>query len=79
MNRIHARQSPGFVLAWLPGGAAGPPGSGGAFGLAVDDAEIDVGEAHEPIAGLGFDHTDGFAGEGLADEDELAAPFDLTA
>src|SRR5258706_13515877 len=47
------------------------------FGLSVDEAEIDIGIADEPVAGFGFGDTHGFAGKRFADEDEVAAPFDL--
>ncbi len=39
-------------------------------GPAVDDAEIDVGDAKDPVAAVGL------AGERLADEDARAAPLD---
>ena len=46
---------------------------------AIEDAEIDVGEADDPVAVLGFGDADGLADEAFADEDELAAPFDFAA
>src|SRR5260370_41565798 len=46
-------------------------------GPAIDDAEVEIGKAHDPVAGRGFGDADRLAGEGLTDEDELAAPFDL--
>src|SRR6185503_11912715 len=45
--------------------------------VVVDDSERDLEEAYLPLAGLVFFHGDGLAGEGAADMDEVAAPFDL--
>ncbi len=39
---------------------------------AVDDAEIDVGDAKDPVAAVGLGDADGFAGKRFADEDALA-------
>src|ERR1700736_2008980 len=47
------------------------------FGLAVDDAELDIGKADEPVTGFGFGDADRLAGQRLAEKDQLAAPFDL--
>src|SRR4029077_6305850 len=47
------------------------------FGLAIDDAELDIGKADDPIAGLGFGEAEGLAGERFADEHVVAAPLDL--
>src|SRR5580658_6222127 len=43
----------------------------------VDAAELDVGEANQPFALLGLLDRDRFADQRFADEDEVAAPFDL--
>src|SRR5579883_325269 len=48
-------------------------------GLAIDETEVDVGEADDPVSGLSLGDADGLAGEGLVDVDELAAPLDLAA
>ena len=48
-------------------------------GLFIDGSQIDVGVAHDPVAGMGFGYADGLAGEDFADEDEFSAPFDLAA
>ena len=34
------------------------------LGLVVDDAEVDVGEAHDPVAAFGLGDADGFARRG---------------
>ena len=46
---------------------------------AIDDPEVAAAEADDALAGLAFGETDPFADERLADEDERAAPFDLSA
>src|SRR5258705_2132319 len=46
------------------------------LGRAIDVAELDIGEADDPVAGECFGDTDGFADQGLTDEDEFATPFD---
>src|SRR5882762_7906502 len=56
-----------------PDRAEGPQGSG----ATVDAAEREVGEADDPVTGLGLCNTDGLADERLAEEDEIAAPSDL--
>lgn len=43
----------------------------------VDEAERVIGEADDPVAGLGLGNADRLADQGLADEDESAAPLDL--
>ena len=48
------------------------------FGLAADDGELDIGKADQPIAGFGFGDADRLAGQRLAEEEQIAAPFDLT-
>src|SRR5882724_8727314 len=45
---------------------------------AVDDTEIDVGKADDPIAALGLGNPDRLVDENLADEHEVAAPFDFS-
>ena len=49
------------------------------FAGAVDQSEVDVGEADDPVAVLGFGDADGLADQAFADEDELAAPLDFAA
>ena len=49
------------------------------FAGPVEDAEIDGGEADEPVAVFGLGDADGLAGQRFADEDEAAAPFDRKA
>ena len=46
------------------------------LGPAIDDAEVDVGEANDPVAAVGLGNADGFALQRLADEDQVAAPLD---
>ena len=46
-------------------------------GAAIDEAELDVGEANAPVATFGLGDAHGFADQHVADEDELAAPLDL--
>jgi hypothetical protein len=46
---------------------------------AIDGPEIASAEADDRVAGLEFGEPDPFAGQRLADEDELAPPFDLCA
>ncbi len=41
-------------------------------GPTVDDAEIDVGDAKDPVAAVGLGDADSLAGERFADEDALA-------
>src|SRR6266853_1115816 len=38
-------------------------------GPAIDDAAVEIGKAHDPVAGRGFGDSDLLAGEGLTDED----------
>src|SRR6185436_3094731 len=45
--------------------------------VVIDDPERNLEEAYLPLAGLVFFHGDGLTGEGAADMDEVAAPFDL--
>src|SRR5882724_98520 len=69
------------VLFWF-GFTAGRPSRREAsqfLGPPVDEAEVDGGEADDPVAGLGLGDADRLAGKRLADVDELAAPFDLAA
>ena len=40
----------------------------------VDDAEVDVGEAHDPVPAVGLGDADRLAGQRLADEHQLSAP-----
>ena len=47
------------------------------FSLAVDHPEVDVGEAHDPVAVRRLGDADRLTDQGLADEDQLAAPLDL--
>src|SRR6516225_10198722 len=47
------------------------------FGPPIDDPEIDVGKAHQPIAGFGFGNTNRLADQRLAEKDHVAAPADL--
>ena len=47
------------------------------LGLAIDDAEVDIGVANQPVAGFGFGDPDGLTGKRFADEDKVAAPFYL--
>ncbi len=49
------------------------------FGSAVDDAEINIGEADDPAAVLEFGNADRLASQGLGDKDKGAAPFDFTS
>ena len=46
------------------------------FRPAVDDPEVDIGEANDPVAAVGLGDADGLAGQRLADEDQVTAPFD---
>src|ERR1700722_2160086 len=48
------------------------------LGCAVDQAEIDVGKADDPIACLSLGNPNRLVDENLADKDEVAAPFDFT-
>src|SRR3990172_7547018 len=48
------------------------------LGFAIDEAEVDVGEADDPVAAFGLGDADDLAGQRFADEHELAAPLDLT-
>src|SRR2546428_2369357 len=50
---------------------------GHAVMLAIDNAEFDVGKANQPITIVIFRDTERLADQNLADEDKLAAPFDL--
>ena len=43
---------------------------------AINDAEVDVGEADDPVAAVGLGDADGLSRQRLADEDRVAAPFD---
>src|SRR5467141_3944633 len=45
--------------------------------LRMDVSELDLGIAHQPVAALGFGDADRLADQRLADEDQLARPFDL--
>src|SRR5690348_7157119 len=45
--------------------------------LAVDEADIEVAEAHDMVAGFELGDADEFADQGLAEEEALAAPGDL--
>src|SRR5450755_999 len=47
------------------------------LGLTVDEAKVDIGEAHDPVALLGLGDAGELADEGFTDEDEVATPFDL--
>ena len=47
------------------------------LGSTVDEAKVDIGEAHDPVARLGLGDADELTDEGFADEDEVATPFDL--
>src|SRR5262249_15497340 len=44
----------------------------------IDEADGNVGKAHDPVAGVGLGDADGFADQGLAEEDEVAGPLDRT-
>src|SRR5215472_6222608 len=48
------------------------------FRAGVDDPEVDIGEADDPVAVLVFRNPYWLADERLTDEDEVAGPFDLT-
>jgi hypothetical protein len=59
--------------------AAARPGGGETaqfFRPPVEDAEVQVEEAKQPIAVGGRGDADGFANEGLADEDKVTARCD---
>src|SRR5260370_18892971 len=45
----------------------------------VDEAQLDVGVAHPPFAPVGLLDADRLADQRLADEDQVAAPFDFAA
>ena len=47
------------------------------LGPTIDEAKVDIGEAHDPVALLSLGDADELADEGFADEDEVATPFDL--
>jgi len=66
-------------LFWL-GFQAGRPArleAAELLGPTIDEAKVDIGEAHDPVARLGLGDADELADEGFADEDEVATPFDL--
>jgi len=42
----------------------------------IDESELDMGVAHKPFAGLGFLDRHRLADQRLADEDQVAGPFD---
>ena len=66
-------------LFWL-GFQAGRPArleAAELLGPTIDEAKVDIGEAHDPVALLGLGDADELADEGFADEDEVATPFDL--
>src|SRR5258705_3392780 len=44
---------------------------------AIDEADVQIAEAHDVIAGLEFGNANELIHQRLADEDELAFPFDL--
>ena len=44
------------------------------FRPAIHDAQVDVGEADDPVAAGGLGDTDGFALQRLADEDQVFRP-----
>jgi hypothetical protein len=46
-------------------------------GRAIDDAELDIGEADDPVAGFGLSDAHSFADQRLAQEKQVAAPLDL--
>ena len=60
-------------MTWRPGRSK----SAKLLAPPIDDPEVDLGEADQPIAGLGFGDADGLADQRLAEEDHLAAPADL--
>src|SRR5260370_26391632 len=45
----------------------------------VDEAQLDVGVAHPPFSPAGLLDADRLADQRLADEDQVAAPFDFAA
>src|SRR5215813_8762800 len=45
--------------------------------LRMDVAQFDIGIMHQPVATLGLEDADRLADQRLADEDQLARPFDL--
>src|SRR5215831_12058299 len=49
------------------------------FASAIDDAEIDVGKANDPVAILGLGDPDWLTHQHFADKDEVSAPADLAA
>src|SRR5438874_1600661 len=61
-----------FMAGWPARHKAAQP-----FGLAIDDAEVAIGKADQPIAGLGFGDADRLARQCIAEKDQIAAPFDL--
>ena len=63
-----------FMAGWPARHKAAQP-----FGLAIDDAEVAIGKADQPIAGLGFGDADRLARQCIAEKDQIAAPFDLAA
>jgi signal transduction histidine kinase len=47
------------------------------FGVPVDEGEVEIGEAHDPVAGFGLGDADGLADQRLAEEEIVAALLDL--
>ena len=43
----------------------------------LDDPEVNVGKADQPVAGFGFGNTNRLADQRLAEKDHVAAPADL--
>src|SRR5690242_18225672 len=48
-----------------------------AVAASLEETEFDIGETNQPMAVFGFGHANGFADQRLADEDQLASPFDF--
>src|SRR4051794_4472042 len=67
-----------FRLGFVAGRSARPEAAP-LSGVAVDEAELEIGEADEPVTGRGLGDADGLAGERLADEDAVTAPADVAA
>src|SRR6266404_1850607 len=69
-----------FHVLFLRRSLAGRPARQAATqlsGLAINDTEFDIGEAHEPVARLGLGDAYGLADQRFADEQQLTAPLDL--
>src|SRR5271163_2708136 len=47
------------------------------FRLSIEDAELDIGEADNPVTAFGFCDPDRLADERFADEHIVATPLDL--